>query len=400
MSLPGLGWMQQVVAVTVVSLRTLPQRFGSSSVVVIGVAGVVAVFVGVLSIAEGFKATLEVSGSPDTAVVTRSGADAEMTSILGLEETRIVADAPGVQRTEKGPLASAELFVIVDLPKRSTGTVANVPLRGVQPTAFQVRRDVQIVAGRTFKPGRNEIIAGVGAVREFSGLAVGTVLRWGQNEWQVVGHFSAGGAVAESELWCDVSVLQPAYRRGTTFQSVYARLRSSDSFQDFKDALTADPRLNVKIQRETEFYAEQSTVLYAVITVLGTLIAGLMSVGAVFSALNTMYTAVAGRTREIATLRALGFGGSSVVISVLIESLLLALAGAFVGCSLAYLAFHGYRSATMNWQSFSQVAFAFAVTPTLLVRATVLALLIGLLGGLFPAIRATRLSVVAALREL
>lgn len=400
MSLPGLGWMQQVVAVTVVSLRTLPQRFGSSSVVVIGVAGVVAVFVGVLSIAEGFKATLEVSGSPDTAVVTRSGADAEMTSILGLEETRIVADAPGVQRTEKGPLASAELFVIVDLPKRSTGTVANVPLRGVQPTAFQVRRDVQIVAGRRFDPGRNEILAGVGAVREFSGLAVGTVLRWGQNEWQVVGHFSAGGAVAESELWCDVSVLQPAYRRGTSFQSVYARLRSPDSFQDFKDALTADPRLNVKVQRETEFYAEQSTVLYAVITVLGTLIAGLMSVGAVFSALNTMYTAVAGRTREIATLRALGFGGSSVVISVLIESLLLALAGAFVGCSLAYLAFHGYRSATMNWQSFSQVAFAFAVTPTLLVRATVLALLIGLLGGLFPAIRATRLSVVAALREL
>ncbi len=395
-----LGWLRQVSAVILLGLRTLPLRIGASSVVVIGVAGVVAVFVGVLSIAEGFKKTMEVSGSPDTAVVTRSGADSEMTSILTRDEVRIIQDAPGIQRTEEAALASGELFVIVDLPKRSSGTIANVPLRGVQPAGFQVRKDVRIVAGRRFEPGRNEMVVGVGAARQFSGLEVGSVHRWGRNEWQVVGHFSAGGGIAESELWCDVGVLQPAYQRGTTYQAVYARLRSADAFNEFKDALTTNPQLNVKVQRETEFYAEQSTVLYAIINLLGTLIAGLMGVGAVFSALNTMYTAVAARTREIATLRALGFGGGAVVLSVLVESLLLALVGGLLGGGVAYAAFNGYQTATINWQSFSQVAFAFAVTPPLLARATVLALVIGLLGGLFPGVRAARVSVSAALREL
>ena len=394
------GWMRQVSAVIRLGLRTLPLRIGASSVVVIGVAGVVAVFVGVLSIAEGFKKTMEVSGSPDTAVVTRSGADSEMTSILTRDDVRLIQDSPGILRTEDGALASAELFVIVDLPKRSSGTVANVPLRGVQPRGFKVRKDVRIVAGRSFEPGRNEMVVGVGAARQFSGLEVGSVHRWGRNEWHVVGHFSAGGGIVESELWCDVGVLQPAYQRGTTFQAVYAKLDSADAFTQFKDALTTNPQLNVKVQRETEFYAEQSTLLYAIIVRLGILIAALMGIGAVFSALNTMYTAVAARTREIATLRALGFGGGPVVLSVLVESLLLALVGGLLGGGLAYVAFNGYQTATINWQSFSQVAFAFAVTPPLLVRATALALLIGLLGGLFPGVRAARASVSAALREL
>jgi len=394
------GWMRQVSAVIRLGLRTLPLRIGASSVVVIGVAGVVAVFVGVLSIAEGFKKTMEVSGSPDTAVVTRSGADSEMTSILTRDDVRLIQDSPGIRRTEDGALASAELFVIVDLPKQSSGTVANVPLRGVQPRGFQVRKDVRIVGGRSFEPGRNEMVVGVGAARQFSGLEVGSVHRWGRNEWQVVGHFSAGGGIAESELWCDVGVLQPAYQRGTTFQAVYAKLDSADAFTQFKDALTTNPQLNVKVQRETEFYAEQSTLLYAIIVRLGILIAALMGIGAVFSALNTMYTAVAARTREIATLRALGFGGGPVVLSVLVESLLLALVGGLLGGGLAYVAFNGYQTATINWQSFSQVAFAFAVTPPLLVRATALALIIGLLGGLFPGVRAARVSVSAALREL
>ena len=400
MRVPGRDWLEQAAAVTLLSLRTLRQRPGASSVVVIGVAGVVAVFIGVLSIAEGFRKTMEVSGSPDTAIVTRSGADSEMTSILNREEVRVIIDAPGILRDAEGARASAELFVIVDLPKRPRGTPANVPLRGVQPAAFRVRQNLHLLAGRRFEPGRNEIVAGIGAVREFEGLALGSVHRWGENEWRVVGHFSAGGGIAESELWCDVGVLQPAYRRGNTFQSVYAQLNSANHFGAFKDALTADPRLNVKVQRETEYYAEQSAVLIAIITVLGTLIAGLMGVGAVFSALNTMYTAVAARTREIATLRALGFGGSLVVISVLAEALLLAVAGAALGGSLAYAAFNGYQTATINWQSFSQVAFAFAVTRALLGKATLLALLVGLLGGLLPAIRAARLPVATALREL
>jgi putative ABC transport system permease protein len=340
------------------------------------------------------------AGSPDTAIVMRGGSDTEMTSILSREETRIIADAPGVRRGPEGPVASAELFVIVDLLKRTTGTEANVPLRGVQPAGFAVRERIQMVSGRRFQPGRNEVIVGRGALQQFAGLEPGSVLRLGEGEWRVVGVFSTGGTVAESELWCDGSVLQSAYRRGTSFQSVYAKLESPQAFEEVKDALTTDPRLNVKVMRETAYYAEQSTLLVGLITGLGTLVAGLMGIGAIFGALNTMYTAVSTRTREIATLRALGFGGSPVVISVLTESLLLALVGGLLGGGLAYVLFDGFHTATMNWQTFSQVAFAFAVTPALLVQGIVYSLLMGLIGGFFPALRAARMSVAAALREL
>ena len=394
------AWLSQVAAVSLLNLRTLKERRGSSAVAVLGVAGVVAVFVAVLSMAEGFRATLATTGSPDTAIVMRGGTDTEMNSILSREETRIIADAPGVLHTAEGSITSAELFVIVDLPKRSTGTAANVPLRGVQPSAFAVREELSIVEGRNFLPGRNEIIAGSGAAQEFAGLELGSVLRLGKNEWTVVGVFSSGGTAAESELWCDASVLQPAYRRGTTFQSVYAKLTSPEAFDEFKDALTADPRLNVKVMRESDYYAEQSRMLHGLITGLGTLVAGLMGIGAVFSALNTMYTAVSARTREIATLRALGFGGSPVVVSVLMESVLLSLVGGALGAGLAYVGFDGFRTATLNWQTFSQVAFAFAVTPALLVQGMLYAGVMGLIGGIFPAIRAARMPVAAALREL
>ncbi len=394
------AWLSQVAAVSLLNLRTLKERRGSSAVAVLGVAGVVAVFVAVLSMAEGFRATLATTGSPDTAIVMRGGTDTEMNSVLFREDTRIIADAPGVLHTTKGPVASAELFVIVDLPKRSTGTAANVPLRGVQPSAFAVREELSIVEGRNFLPGRNEIIAGSGAAQEFAGLELGSVLRLGKNEWTVVGVFSSGGTAAESELWCDASVLQPAYRRGTTFQSVYAKLTSPEAFDEFKDALTADPRLNVKVMRESDYYAEQSRMLHGLITGLGTLVAGLMGIGAVFSALNTMYTAVSARTREIATLRALGFGGSPVVVSVLMESVLLSLVGGALGAGLAYVGFDGFRTATLNWQTFSQVAFAFAVTPALLVQGMLYAGVMGLIGGIFPAIRAARMPVATALREL
>lgn len=392
--------LSQAFAVTAVNLMSLRERIGASAASVVGVAGVVAVFVAVLSIGEGFRAALVATGAPDTAIVFRAGTDTEMNSILGLEETKIVADTPGVLRTGEGPAASAELFVVVDVPKRSTGTAANVPLRGVQPAAFAVRDKVRIVSGRRFEPGRNEIIVGAGAAGQFAGLDMGATLRWGENEWTVVGIFEAGGSVAESELWCDVRVLQPAYRRGDSFQSVYVKLASPDRFDEFKDALTTDPRLNVKVVRETEYYEEQSRLLTGIVRTLGTFVAGLMGIGAIFGALNTMYTAVAARTREIATLRAVGFGGGPVVVSVLVESLLLALGGGLLGAGLAYLAFNGYRTSTMNWRSFSQVAFSFAVTPGLLAQGIFYALLIGLVGGLFPAIRAARLPITAALREL
>ena len=290
--------------------------------------------------------------------------------------------------------------MIVDLPKRDTGTTANVGLRGVHDAVFDVRPRVRIVEGRRFQTGRNEIIAGRGAAREFAGLDLGRKLKWGQNEWTVVGIFDAGGTLSDSEVWCDAGVLAPAYRRGNTYQTVYAKLESPAAFTRFKDALTTDPRLNLKVVRETDYYAEQSTMVSMLITTLGTLIAGLMAIGAIFGAVNTMYTAVASRTREIATLRALGFGGGPVVVSVLAESLVLALVGGVLGGTLAYAAFNGYQTSTINFQTFSQVAFAFAVTPRLVVRGVIYALLIGVAGGVLPAIRAARLPIVTALREL
>ncbi len=393
------NWVSQIFALVQFNLRTIWQRKGSSAAALFGIAGVVAVLVGVLSIAQGFSAVMNASGKPDTALILRSGADTEMMSGLSRETTRIIADTEGIARSTEGALASAELFVIIDLPKRSTGTDANVPLRGVEPMAFSVRSDVNIIQGRPFEWGRNEVIVGSGAVREFEGLELGRRIPVGKEEWTVVGIFEANGGISESEIWTDASVLQPAFRRGNSFQAVYVKIETPESFQDFKDRLTTDPRLNVKVIRQDDYYADQSTAITGLITGLGTLIAGLMGIGAVFGALNTMYSAVSSRTREIATLHALGFGNGPIVISVMVEALVLALIGGAIGAGLAYVAFDGFRAATMNWQSFSQVAFAFDVTPGLLGRGIFYAAMIGLLGGLFPAIRAARMPVAAALRE-
>jgi putative ABC transport system permease protein len=395
-----INWFTQVYAVGLLNLRTLPQRFGSSAATVVGVAGVVTVFVAVLSIGEGFRATLRETGNPSTALIMRGGSDTEMMSLISQEDSRVVQDAPGIARGEHGPIASPEMLVLVDVPKISTGTDANVPMRGVTPVAFEVRTQLHIIAGRRFNPGRNEIIVGAGAAREFAGLNVGSVKRWSKTDWTVVGVFTDGGSVAESEIWADLTVLQGAYNRGTIVSAVYARLGAPSEFDGFKSALTTDPRLNVKVLRETDYFAEQSQMLSSVVTSLGFLIASMMGVGAVFGAINTMYSAVAARTREIATLRALGFGGGPVVLSVIAESILLAVAGGLIGGIVAYLAFNNFHTSTLNWQSFSQVAFAFRVTPRLLAQGFAYAVVIGLFGGLFPAVRAARTSVAAALREL
>ncbi len=400
MSSGPLNWFSQIGSITKFGLMSIPQRRGAVAATVIGIAGVVLVFVGVLSIAAGFRQAMTASGSPDAAIVLRSGADSEMVSGFGRPETRIIADAPGVARNAQGPLASAELFVIINLPKRSTGTDANVPLRGVEGAAMAVRDQMKITEGRMFEWGKNEVIVGIGAAREFGGLEIGGTVKVGRDTWPVVGVFSAGGGVAESEIWTDAKVLQAAYHRGDSFQSVYARLNSAGAFQEFKDSLTSNPQLSVKVLRQSEHYAAQSEGMTRLITTLGFLIASLMAIGAVFGALNTMYSAVAARTREIATLRALGFGGGAVVVSLMLESLLLALAGGAAGGALAYLAFNNFHAATMNWQSFSQVAFSFAVTPHLLVQGIIWATLIGLIGGLLPAVSAARRPIASALREL
>ncbi len=395
-----INWFSQIGSITKFGLLSIPQRRGTVAATVFGIAGVVAVLVGVLSIAAGFKQAMTVSGAPDAAVVLRGGADSEMVSGLDRDQTRVIADSPGVARTAQGPLSSAELFVIINLPKRSTGTDANVPLRGVEAGALQVRDQVKIVQGRMFEWGKNEVIVGSGAVQEFAGLELGSNLKVGRYDWPVVGIFSANGGVAESEIWTDAKVLQDAYHRGDSFQSVYVKLNSQGAFQEFKDSLTSNPQLNVKVVRQSEYYAEQSQFMTRLITTLGFWIAFLMAIGAVFGALNTMYSAVSTRTREIATLRALGFGSGAVVASLMIESLVLALAGGALGGGLAYFAFNNFHTSTMNFQSFSQVTFAFRVTPQLLVRGIVWSAVIGLIGGLFPAIRAARLPIAAALREL
>jgi putative ABC transport system permease protein len=395
-----LNWLSQIASVTWFGLCTIPRRKGSAIAAIFGIAGVVAVFVGVLSIAQGFRRAVTSTGRDDIAIVLRDGAANEMSSGLGRTETRLVKDAPGVARENGSALASAELFVIIDVPKRSTGTDANVPFRGVETTASAVRGNVKITEGHMFEPGRNEVIAGVSAAREFAGLEVGKILKLGKTEWNVVGLFSAGGGAAESELWADITVLQQAYQRGDSYQSVSVKLVSAEKFQEFKDALTSNPQIKVKVMRQAEFYADQSTMTTNFITGLGTVIALMMALGALLGALNTMYNAVASRGREIATLRALGFGASPVVCSVLIESLALALTGGIIGGLGAYLAFDGYGAATMNFQTWSQIAFAFAVTPKLLLTAILWAATIGLLGGFFPAIRAARLPIAAGLREL
>jgi putative ABC transport system permease protein len=297
-------------------------------------------------------------------------------------------------------VASADLYVIIDLPKKSTNTAANVPMRGIEPTAMPVRDEVSIIEGRMFEFGTNEVVVGRGASGQFQGLTLGNEIRSGQNVWRVVGIFESDGGVAETEIWCDVRVLQGAYRRGNSYQTVLARLDSSDSFGGFRDWLTANPQVNVQVRRETEYYAQQSRALNTLIQRVGYGIAALMGIGAVFGAILTMYTAVSTRSREIATLRALGFNSSSVVVSVIAEALALGAIGGLIGGAAAYLAFNGYQTSTMNFQTFSQVAFAFRVTPQLLATGLAYALLMGLVGGLFPAIRAARLPIPSALREM
>ncbi len=397
--------LAQVFAVTATAIRTIPERRGPSLATIVGIAGVVAVLVAVLSIGEGFRKTLEIAGSPENAIVRRAGSDSEMVSVLVGDSVDIIAQAPGIARgpaapgAAPGPLVSAELFVVVDVPTRAKGTAANVPLRGVQPAAFAARPEVTITRGRMFEWGKNEVVVGEGALRAFRGLDVGSHIRRGQTDWTVAGTFNAKGAVWESEIWADARVLQPAYRRGNSFQTVIARLTSPDAFDTFKDALTKDPRLDVSVQRESEYFGNQGRSLQAIVRKLGFLLAILMGIGAVFGALNTMYSAVASRTREVATLRALGFSRIPIVVSVMAESLLLALVGSLAGAAIAWLLFDGYKAATLNWDTFSQVTFAFDVTPALMAQGIVFALILGLAGGLFPAIRAARLPVTTGLRE-
>jgi putative ABC transport system permease protein len=384
----------------VYNLRSVRQRWTSAIVAVLGIAGTVGVFVAMLSMARGFKATLVASGSPDNAIVMRAGATSEMMSAVALDQVKTIEDAPGVARGVGGPLVSPEVVVVAAFPLAKTGTDANVQVRGVSPRVLEVRKSVRIVHGRFFRPGLTELVIGRNVAGTYAGFHLGSTVRFGGGTWTVVGEFNAGGSAFDSELWCDSAVLNQVYKRPENiFQSLTVHLTSPEALTAFKDALTSDPRLSVAVESEREYYDRSSRALTTMITVLGSLVAFVMGIGAVFGALNTMYSAVAERSREIATMRALGFGAGSVVVSFVLEGLLIALVGGVVGC-VAVLPVNGLTTGTMNWQTFSHLAFAFRITPGLLVFGIGFALLMGLLGGVPPAIRAARRPVAVALREL
>jgi putative ABC transport system permease protein len=392
--------MNQVLQITLVNLRTIPQRLGLSLVVVVGIAGVVGVLVSVLAMAEGFRHTLASTGRAHRVIMLRSGSDAELSSGVAREQIALLANLPGVARDAEGrPLASAELVVMVDLPRKGDPNPNNVPFRGVQPAAFAIRDEVRIVEGRPFARGLREVIAGRKASLQFAGLTVGSQIAFRDSDWTVVGIFASGGDVHESEVWADAEVALSAFRR-QGYQSLTAALAdgSDAGFAAFKGAISGDPRFSINALREPEYYARQAKVLSSLIDVMGYTVAAFMATGAMFGALNCMYSAVASRQVEIATLRAIGFGGAPVVVSVLIEALLLALLGGVIGGALAWLYCDGASVSTLNFSTFSQVAFDFRVTPRLLVQGLSWALVIGAAGGLLPAIRAARLPVTIALR--
>jgi putative ABC transport system permease protein len=390
---------QQAWSVTRLGMATIPQRLGSSSVVVVGIAGVVGVLVALLSMAEGFATTLKETGNDDTVIIMRAGSQTEINSGVDHDTAVVVSQDPRVLHNAKGePIASPELVVVASLPKKSDGLDANVEIRGVGERAWELRPGVKIISGRKFKPGLHELIAGKGAAAQFRGMTEGSSLRLSGQSWTMVGTFDSGDS-HNSELWGDTDAVGAAFRRSGNTSSVTMKLTDRSAFEPLKAALTTDPRIKVDVDTTRDYYSKQSENITKALEFLGFTVGVIMAVGAVFGALNTMYAAVATRAREIATLRAIGFRGVPVVVSVLIETMLLALLGGALGAGIAWAVFDNYTASTLG-ANFSQVVFAFSVTPALLWSGLTWALAIGFVGGLFPAVRAARIPVTAGLREL
>jgi len=391
--------LRETWSVTRIGIATLPQRLGSSAVVVIGIAGVVGVLVALLAMGAGFAATLQETGTDDSVIVMRAGAQTEINSVVDHDTAVLVTQAPQVLKNAQGrPIASPELVVVAALAKKSTGLDANVEVRGVGERAWDLRPNLKITAGRRFQPGLRELIVGKGAAGQFKDLDVGSTLKLNGQVWTIVGAFDSGDS-HNSELWADTDVVGSTYRRGSSTTSIILRLTEAGAFDALKATLASDPRIKVDVSTTREYYNKQSENLAQIIRVLGTTVGTIMAIGAVFGALNTMYAAVAARAREIATLRAIGFRGLPVIVSVLLETMLLAILGGALGAALAWAIFDNYTASTLG-SNFSQVVFAFNVSPALLWSGLKWALAIGFIGGLFPAVRAARLPVTVGLREL
>ena len=389
---------RQIFAITGLNLRSIPQRWGPSLVIIIGLAGVVAVFTALLAMAQGFQATLKDAGRTDNAIVLRGGSGAELNSGFGGDSADVIKLGPGIRKGSDGkPLASGELIVITELFKKGeTINGANVTLRGVEPASFELRPQLEIIEGRRFEPGLREIIVGAGVARLFDGAEVGQTLRMRGSDWTVVGIFEAGDA-NDSEMWADAGTAQSSFNRGNGFSAVRVGLESPESLETLKAALAADPRLTVEVLQEQAYYSAQTGQFRATISVLAGVVTLIMALGAIFAALNTMYAAVATRTREIATLRAIGFGAFPVLVSVMVEAVVLAFLGGVTGAFIAWAMFDNLSVSTLG-QSFTQVVFAFQVSLPLVLSGLAIAMVIGFIGGLLPAVRAARLPVTTALR--
>jgi putative ABC transport system permease protein len=391
---------EQIGSVVALNLRSVPQRIASSLVTVIGIAGVVAVLISVLSLSRGLTQTLSNTGKPDRALVLHGSAQNEVASSLPRADALTILAAPGVREIDGAPLASAEMLASVRIPRRDTRALGTATFRGVSPRAFALRPEMKLVAGRMFRSGVRELIAGTGAQARFAGLDIGQTVKFGDDEWHIVGAFSSAGDARESELLADVDTVMSAYNRATV-NSVTVQLEDAKAFDRFKDALTTNPSLSVEVKREPEYYQQQSQLFARFLAVVANFVGAIMAVGAVFAALNTMYSSVSGRLVEIATLRAIGFGAFAVVISVLVEALLLALIGAVVGSGLAWLLFNGNTVSTLSGGSgLAQVVFHLRISWQLILAGIVWACTIGIVGGMLPAIRAARVPVATALRAV
>ncbi len=385
----------------VYNLRSMKVRWLTAVAAVLGIAGTVGVFVAMLALAHGFRATLINSGSPENVLIRRAGSSAELDGSVALDQIQAIEDEPGVAHDSDGkPLVSPEAVLIAGFNLKATGTNANVQVRGVSPVVLKVRPNIKMIEGRFFEPGLAELIIGKNVTSTYDGLELGKSIPFGGQTWKVVGVFDAGGSAFDSEIWADSHVLNQVYKRPENLsQSVTVRLTSPRAFNQFKDAVTADPKLTVQVDHEVEYYARQSQVLTTLITILGGIVVFIMGIGAVIGALNTMYAMVSERSREIATMRAIGFPRFSIVLSFVFEALVIAFIGGLLGC-LSVLKLNGYTTGTMNMQTFSHMAFAFQITPLLLAFGIFFALLMGVLGGVPPAFRAANRPVASALREL
>ena len=392
--------MKQILAITGMNIRTILQRSGASIVIIIGIAGSVAVMVSLLAMAEGLSKTIASTGQEDRALIFREGSNSEMSSGIAMTDLAIIENTQGIKKSEDGPMIAAEIFTIIDLKKKGAVDTSNLPLRGVQEMSFKIRPELKIIEGKNFFPGKGEIIVGKGAANEYEGLELGNKIKIRDSEWTVVGIFSTGGDVHESEIWADLAVTQGAFRRGASASIAIVQMEENASITDLGATLELDPRLDLKVQGEVDFYEEQSSGASSLIQAFGYTVAVIMAIGAVFAALNTMYSAVSTRLVEIGTLRAVGFHGSSVLFALMIESMFLALMGGLLGAGLSYLIFNGYTVSTLASVSFTQTAFDFAVTGEIIGQGLILALTVGFLGGVLPARRAATQDITEALRAI